>query len=111
SIVTASRGAPNTRGPISTENGAIAAARLEIIFSNDLLCLGRCAWARTLRTSGLARQRNRRVLRRVQAGTQQAHQVARLKARHHQRPTRWRRVLNRQSSLPRLNSNQLLLRP
>src|SRR5207302_89797 len=98
---------PTFLTPVEAEG---AAARLEIIFSNDLFCLGRCAWARTLRTSGPARQRNRRVLRRVEAGIQQAHQVARLKARHHQRPSRRLRARNRQELLRRLNSNQQLLR-
>ena len=51
------------RARISSENGVIAAARRGITFSNDPFFLGRCAWARTLRTSAHARQRKRKVLR------------------------------------------------
>jgi len=63
SIVTASKCAPITRGPILSGNGATAAARRAITFSSGQYLSGKCVWARTLRTSARARQRNRKTLR------------------------------------------------
>lgn len=60
-------------------------------------------------TSARARQRNRKVLRQVEARVLQAHQVAQLRVRHHQPPSRRLRPRNRQD-LRHLNSNQQLLR-
>ena len=75
-----------------------AAARHGTTFSSGLLYLGRCAWARTSRTSAHARQKKRKVLR------PQAGQVPRRKQRRPPRalwPRRKPRV-RRHQLLPRL---------
>jgi hypothetical protein len=61
SIVTASKCAPIMQGPTSSENGATAAARPAITFSSGRCFLGKCAWARTWRMSGRARQPKRKA--------------------------------------------------
>ena len=60
-IVTASKCAPITLRPTSSENGEIVAARRAITFSSSRCFLAKCVWARTSRTSARARPRNRRA--------------------------------------------------
>ncbi len=60
--VIASKYAPNTQGPILSENGVIAAARRAITSSSGQCNLGKCEWARTSQTSARARLQNSRVL-------------------------------------------------
>src|SRR6059058_753793 len=62
SIATASKYAPITQEPISSEVGVTAAARRATTFSSARCFWRKCAWDRTSRTSARARLQNSRVL-------------------------------------------------
>jgi hypothetical protein len=76
SIVTASKFAPPTQEQTLSENGVTAGARRAITFSSDQFFSERCVWARTLQTSGRARQPNRKVQPQLKAEVQRHHQLA-----------------------------------
>src|ERR1700730_18976851 len=95
SIVTVSRFAPSMRERISNENGAIAAARRAITFSNDLFFSGRCAWVRTSRISARAHRQNKKALRLRVPRQHKERQLPR--AHRNRRPALLRRLLHLQS--------------
>ena len=94
-IVIANKSAPTTSPTISSESGAIAAARRAITFLSGRYFSEKCGWARTSQTLARAHPR-RKNLRRLQEQLVQRLKERRSPARRRQKPLRLRLRVRRQ---------------